>query len=264
MISPKKCLLSSVAALSLLGMPLSSTAQTGSATETKVQPKIEPQAIAILKAMGERLAATRSLKFTAVTTYESPSRIGPPLLYSTTSEVTLQRPNKLRVITPGDGPATAFYYDGRTMTAYSAKENLVAVSEAPATLDATLKKAYDSAAIYFPFTDVVVSNPYRDIAEGLKLAFVMGQSKVVGETTTDIVVIANDQVFAQIWIGVEDKLPRRIRAIYRDDPSRLRHQVEFQNWQLDIPIPADTFTASEAERARSIPFARPEPTINKP
>jgi hypothetical protein len=92
----------------------------------------------------------------------------------------------------------------------------------------------------------------------------MGQSKVVGETTTDIVVIANDQVFAQIWIGVEDKLPRRIRAIYRDDPSRLRHQVEFQNWQLDIPIPADTFTASEAERARSIPFARPEPTINKP
>jgi hypothetical protein len=76
MISPKKCLLSSVAALSLLGMPLSSTAQTGSAAEPKVQPKIEPQAIAILKAMGERLAATRSLKFTAVTTYESPSRIG--------------------------------------------------------------------------------------------------------------------------------------------------------------------------------------------
>jgi len=264
MISPKKCLLSSLAALSLLGMPLSSTAQTGSATEAKVQPKIEPQAIAILKAMGERLAATRLLKFTAVTTYESPSRIGPPLLYSTTSEVALQRPNKLRVITPGDGPATAFYYDGRTMTAYSAKENLVAVSEAPATLDAALKKAYDSAAIYFPFTDVVVSDPYRDIAEGLKLAFVMGQSKVVGETTTDIVVIANDQVFAQIWIGVEDKLPRRIRAIYRDDPSRLRHQVEFQNWQLDIPIPADTFTSSEAERARSIPFARPEPTINKP
>ena len=28
----------------------------------------------------------------AVTTYESPSRIGPPLLYTTTSEVTLQRP----------------------------------------------------------------------------------------------------------------------------------------------------------------------------
>ena len=92
MISPKKYLLSSLAALSLLGMPLSSTAQTGSATEAKVQPKIEPQAIAILRAMGERLAATRSLKFTAVTTYESPSRIGPPLLYTTTSEVTLQRP----------------------------------------------------------------------------------------------------------------------------------------------------------------------------
>jgi len=31
----------------------------------------------------------------------------------------------------------------------------VAVAEAPATTDAALKAAYDTAAIYFPFTDLV-------------------------------------------------------------------------------------------------------------
>jgi hypothetical protein len=52
------------------------------------------------------------MRFTAVISYESPSRLGPPLIYTTTSEVTMQRPDKLRVITHGDGPASEFYYDG--------------------------------------------------------------------------------------------------------------------------------------------------------
>ena len=195
------------------------------------------------------------LTFTAVTTYESPSRLGPPLAYTTISEVTLQRPDKLRVITPGDGPASEFYYDGKTMMAFAPAENLVAVADAPPTIDAALKAAYDSAAIYFPFTDVLVADPYKDIADGLKLAFYIGQSHVVGGTTTDMLAIANDHVFAQLWIGADDKLPRMMRAVYLDDPARLRHQVEFSNWKLDGPIPADAFArrAPAARRASSSP-----------
>src|SRR5262245_13720918 len=154
-------------------------------------PALEPKAIEILKASSAKLAAARTMSFTAVTSYESPSRLGPPLVYTTTSEVTLQRPDKLRVITPGDGPASEFYYDGKTMMAYSPAENLVAVADAPPTIDAALKAAYDTAAIYFPFTDVVVADPYADISQGLRHAFVIGQSKVVGGTTTDMVAIAN-------------------------------------------------------------------------
>jgi hypothetical protein len=30
----------------------------------------------------------------------------------------------------------------------------------------------------------------------------------------------------EIWIGAQDKLPRMLRAIYVDDPLRLRHQLE--------------------------------------
>ena len=142
------------------------------------------------------------------------------------SEVTLQRPDKLRVITPGDGPASEFYYDGKTMMAFAPAENLVAVAEAPPTIDAALKAAYDAAAIYFPFTDLIVADPYRAIADGLKLAFYIGQSNVVGDTTTDMVAIASDVVFVQIWIGADDKLPRMMRAVYRDDPLRLRHQMD--------------------------------------
>ena len=92
---------------------------------------LEPKAIEILKASSARLAAAHTMRFTAMVSYESPSRPGPPLVYTTRSDVTLQRPDKLRVITPGDGPASEFYYDGKAMVAFMPAENLVAVPEAP-------------------------------------------------------------------------------------------------------------------------------------
>ena len=222
---------------------------------------LEPKAIDLLKAASSRLAAARSMRFTAVISYENPSLLGPPLVYTTKSDVVLQRPDKLRVITSGDGPASEFYYDGKTMMAFAPAENLVAVAEAPPTIDAALKAAYDSAAIYFPFTDVIVADPYKDIADGLKLAFYIGQSHVVGGTTTDMVAYANDDVFVQVWIGAEDKLPRMLRAVYRDDPSHLRHQMELSNWQLDLAVPADAFASSSAAAATRIEFARPDPKL---
>jgi hypothetical protein len=223
-------------------------------------PQLDPKAIAILKAASDRLASAHTLRFTAVVSYENPSVYAAPLLYTTSSDVVVERPDKLRVITSGDGPASAFYYDGKTMVAFAPAENLVAVAEAPPTLDATLRAVYDSAATYFPFADFIVSDPYKDIADDLQLAFYIGQSKIVGGTTTDMVAYANSDVFVQIWIGAEDKLPRMARAVYARDPNHLRHQMELSNWQLDLHVPPDAFeTAEIVASAKHIDFARPDP-----
>ena len=235
--------------------------QAGEKAAAGEQPVIEQKAIELLKAASGHLAAARTMTFTAVVSYEHPSRYGPPLVYTSKSEVTLQRPDKLRVVTPGDGPASEFYYDGKTIMAFAPSENLVAVAEAPPTIDAALKYAFDSAAIYFPFSDVLVADPYKDIAEGLELAFYIGQSNEVGGTTTDMVAYATHGVFVQVWIGAEDKLPRRARAIYGNDPSHLRHQVDFADWQVDGAVPADAFASPRAVGAKRIPFARPDPIV---
>ncbi len=221
---------------------------------------MEPKALDLLKAASARLAAARTLTFTAVIAYEIPSRYGPPLIHTTKSEVALQRPDKLRVLTPGDGPAEEFYYDGTTMLAFEPAANLVAIAPAPPTIDATLEAAYHSAAIYFPFADVIVADPYADIADGLELAFYFGQSTEVGGTTTDMIAYASHGVFVQAWIGAEDHLPRRLRAVYANDPAQLRHAMELSNWQLDPVLPPDTFTSAKAEAAKRIPFAHPGAT----
>jgi hypothetical protein len=238
-------------------------ASPSAAAPPAVKLPLEEKALGILKASSRRLSAAHTMSFTAVVSYESPSRLGPPLVYTTRSAVTLQRPDKLRVIQSADGPASEFYYNGKTMTAFAPAENLVAVAQAPGTIDAALEQAYRQAAIYFPFTDVMVADPYKDIAQGLELAFYIGQSRVVGGTTTDMVAYATYGVFVQVWIGAEDKLPRRARAVYEKDPLRLRHEVDFSEWKLGGPVPTAAFTSARAARAKPIPFVHPDPEPEK-
>jgi hypothetical protein len=184
------------------------TIVTAVAADTPPKPEfklvLEPRAIELLKATSARLAAAKSMSFTAVVGYEFPSRLGPPIVYALRYDVTMLRPDKLKVLTPGDGPASEFYYDGRTIMAYAPALDLVAVAQAPPTIDAMLRAAYQKADIYYPFSDIVAADPYAALTEGAILAFYIGPSVVVGGTKTDMVAWANKDVFLQIWIGIED------------------------------------------------------------
>jgi hypothetical protein len=227
------------------------TAKTGPHAKD-VKRVLEPKAMDILKAMGERLAAARTMMFTAFESFESPNGQDHPLVYTAKSELTLQRPDRLRLLLSGDGPSAEFHYDGKKMTASSPVENLLAVADAPPTIDAALKAAYHAAGIYFPFADLSVADPSADAAPGIQLAYYVGQSSQVADTKTDIVAYAGDGVFAQMWIGAEDKLPRLIHAVYLDDPLQLRHDLFLSNWHLDLAIRSDAFDSC-------IPFAHLEP-----
>lgn len=223
------------------------------------KPVVDPKAMAIIKAMSDKLAAAKSMSFTATVGYEFPSKLGPPLVFTTRYDVAMQRPDKLRILTLGDGPTSEFYFDGKTMTAYAPVENLAAVMNAPATIDDALQAAQKNAAIFYPFVDVVAADPYLAFRTGAVEAFVIGKSTSVGGVPTNMVAWANNDVFLQMWIGVEDNLPRRVRAQYRTDKMRLRHELELSNWKLDPVFPADTFVQAKVATAGKMSFAAPAP-----
>ena len=88
--------------------------------------ELEPKALNIIKGATDRLATAKTVSFSSVVSEESPSRLGPPLVYTDRYEVTLQRPDKLRILSPGDGPPTDLYYDGKSLAAFSPKQNYIA------------------------------------------------------------------------------------------------------------------------------------------
>lgn len=247
--------------------PVGSLAAAPAAQPAVAPPAIElePRALNILKGACEKLAAAKTVSFKSVVAEESPSRLGPPLLYTSRYEVVLQRPDKLRILNPGDGPSSDFYYDAKWMAAFAPKENFLAKTAAPATIDAALDEAYSKAQIYYPFMDLLDSDPYRGVLNGLRVAFYVGESRSVGGVKTYIVAYANDHAFVQAWIGADDRLPRRLRAVYRKDPSQLRHEMDITDWKLNEPVLPGTFALpAAAAKALPIPFDRPQPASAAP
>jgi hypothetical protein len=220
-------------------------------------PPIEPKALEILKATCKALADAKTMSFTAVNTYEKAALNGQPLYYATRNQVTLQRPDKLRVITPGDGIPDEFYYDGKIMMAYVPSEDLVAVADAPPTIDQLIDVVWDKAAIYFPFSDVIVSAPCAVFDKRMTTAFYVGQSKVVGNTTTDIVAVAGEEVQAELWIGAADHLPRLLRVVYPQEPAHALYQTEYSDWHLGDSIDPGVFASDRAAKGKPMPFAPP-------
>lgn len=235
----------------------SAPTQTRAAAQAPAAAAVDPKAMAILKASCTAVGGAQNMSFTAVDTYQRAARNGQPLYYTVKSDVTLQRPNRLRVIKLGDGVPDEFYYDGKVVMAYTPSQDLVAVADAPPTLDEMLSSAWDVAEIHFPFADVLVSHPCDVFEQGMKSAFYVGQSKVVGGTTTDMIAVTTDHAQGELWIGAQDRLPRMIRTSYPSEPGRANYQTEYSNWRLGAPVDASTFTSTKAAAAKRIAFQPP-------
>ncbi len=150
----------------------------------------------------------------------------------------MQRPNKLKVISPGDGPRTEFYYDGKTVNAYEPAAKLAwRTVDAPDTIDAMLRARVPAGGDLLS-----LHRPRRQRSdEGDQRRTCASPSSSASRpwwaaSRTDIVVLVGKFAHVQLWIGSDDKLPRMARAIFLEDPARYRHTVMFSDWKIDPPL----------------------------
>jgi hypothetical protein len=220
--------------------PQSQTVCCDQSTAQNAAPALDQRALDLLAETSNRLATADMLAFKAVVTDER------PYLQRTTSDVLMKRPDKLRVITDGAGPFSEFYYDGRMITEFSPETDFSTATTAPPTIDGALRAVYNSAGIYFPFTEIIRTDRYEGSAGCFENAAYLGQARAFDGTTTDLIAYTVNGIFVQLWIGVEDKLPRMLLAVHRDDPLQLRHQLEFSNWQINQPVSIQAFNVNDA------------------
>ena len=124
-----------------------------------------------------------------------------------------------------------------------------------------LDAAWDVGAIYFPFADGIISDPCAVFREHMGSTFYVGQSHVVGNTTTDIVAVAGNGVQAELWIGAEDHLPRMVRVTYPDEPAHAHYQSDYTNWKLGAAVEPGTL-APPRPRRRHASSSKPRPPTN--
>lgn len=217
---------------------------------------LDPRALDALKLMSDTLSQAKSIRFEArsMAPVKSPGGIWVSLFGS--SRVVKEGADKLFAETRGDFFPYDFYFDGKTVTAYTPDKNLYAEKAVAGTVDDVIEAAYLEEGKSFPYADILVAEPYSVLTEGLVKAVYVGRS-TVGGVKTDHLFFSNKGVDWQIWIGADDHLPRLVYANYMDDIGEPSYTVGFLNWKLNEPVPPGTFVFQNTSKAAKVEFRNP-------
>jgi hypothetical protein len=222
-------------------------------SEAGVAPIRDQKALDLLKRMSEALALAKAFTYRSRSAIELRAKTGQFVTLFGDSEVVLQRPNKLRVEVTGEVPNFQLYYDGRSVTAYAAKDNVYSTSSAPNTIDETLELLQKKASIHFPSSDLMVANPYAVLAQDLTSGFVVGPAMVEGSACQHLAFRTPESNW-EIWIEDKSALPRRLLVTYTTVANFPRLGVEFSGWSLTPKLAAGTFEFTKPAGAKPIDF----------
>ena len=236
-----------------MGLILAATGRVGAQNPEN----LDKGALDELKLMSDTISGAKTVRFEALSMVPVKSPDGMWINLYGSSSVVMQGQDKLFASTAGDFAARNFYFDGKNITAYSPAKNIYAVKPAPATISVMIKEEHERNGKSFPYADLLISEPYAVMANGLKRALYVGQSTIGGVKTSHLA-FSNKDVDWQIWIGETDHLPRLVVATYLDDASEPSYTVEFKNWKLNEPVEAAEFVFNNATKAAQIEFRDPE------
>lgn len=217
---------------------------------------MDQRALDALKVMSDTIAGAKTVRFHARSMVPVRTPGGKWINLYGDSRVIMEGRDKLFASTGGDFAPYDFYFDGKTITAYSPAKNLYAVKPSPATIDGMIEAAYREEGKSFPYADILISEPYAAMTKGLIGAIYVGQSAIGGVKTKHIA-LSNKGVEWQVWIGSDDNLPRLVVATYLDDASEPSYTVEFMDWKLNEPVEPEAFTFGNASQAAKVEFRNP-------
>jgi hypothetical protein len=247
-------------------------AQAGVAAKAKptsqATASLNKRALDALKLMSDTLSKAKTVRFQARSMVPAKTPSGVWINLYGTSQVVMQGPDKLFANTAGDFAPYDFYFDGKTITRYSPDKNLYSVKESPGTIDDMIERAYAEEGKSFPYADILVSEPYAVMTDGLISAYYIGQSTIKplsgsGSVKADHLVFSNKGVEWQIWIATVDHLPLLVCATYLDEASEPSYTVEFGDWKIDEPVNADAFIFKNVSNAAKVEFRNPRDTAGK-
>lgn len=221
------------------------------------EPRIEPEAVEALKAMGEHLQSMQSFKITARTTAEVVLETDQKLEIGSEATYEVKRPDRLRIDLATDVVHGELVYDGKTLVYASPDQKVYAQVPAPATIKETLEHAAQKYDLAFPLADLFAWGTPDAPTDLIKEGFLVGHAFVNGKETDHWAFRGPDQD-AEIWIATEGgALPLKVSLVDRDDMTRPRITTVLE-WTENADIADDVFQYKPEEGAEKIRFLKEE------
>ncbi len=227
------------------------------ASDTK-QEGIDPRADAALHRMSDYLTCLQSFRVDTTSVDEKITTEGQKIQELKESTIALRRPGELRIDRVGPKGHSVFRYDGKRFSLYNSEKNVYAVAPAPATIEAAIDDARDRLNIDAPGGDLLVSNPYDELVDGVTVGRYIGLEPI-GSVKAHHLAMTKGNIDYQIWIqdGAQ-AVPLRYVITSKDMPGQPQFTIELRNWQSNAPIPESTFAFTAPAGASRVYLAPPQ------
>lgn len=171
------------------------------------------------------------------------------------ASVTLQKPNKLSVEVTEAGEATLLHADGTQFVVYQAAENSYFKSGAVPPLG-TLVQGFAPG-----LDSLVADDPKTSILEGVKSAAIVREEKVGGAAC---IRVHFEQKGAPADVWIEKGAQPFVRRLTLKHPQAGDYAVQFDDWEINPKLTANTFAFVPPKDAREIKPGQREPVKIEP
>jgi len=217
---------------------------------------IDHDALQILKGMTDYLGGLERFAMHTDNSYEDVLDNGQKLQFHFSSDVVVQRPNRLRVEQSEGEHRKIFIYDGETLSVHDGQQDFYAAVAAPDTIDDLLHFARDALDLVPPTGDMVFSNAFELLTAGITSGFVVGKT-VINGVTCDHLAFTTPVVDWQVWVADGDRpLPYKYVLTTRDDPAQPQFITLITDWNVAPKIEDGLFEFEPPATAMEIDFVR--------
>jgi len=215
---------------------------------------IDPDALQILKGMTDYLGSLQQFGMHTENTYEDVLATGQKIQFGFSTNIVVQRPNKIRAERVEGTAHQLFIYDGAELSMYEGGADFFAKIDVPENIDDFLHFARDRLDLVPPAGDMVYSNSFELLTAGMTSGFVVGEAEIGGVRCYHLA-FTTPVVDWQIWIAGGDKpLPYKYVLTTRDDPAQPQFVTLVSNWNAEPKIANGTFEFDPPATAMEIDF----------
>ncbi|MCC8943600.1 DUF2092 domain-containing protein [Bradyrhizobium sp. Arg62] len=206
----------------------------------------------IVKAMSDYLGSAKTIALTFDTDIEVITPDVQKLQFTSSGQVTLSRPDKLRATRVGGYADVELVFDGKALTVLGKNINAFAQVEAPGSIDQLVQRLRDEFSVSLPGADLLLSRSYDELMMGVLDAKYIGRGVVDG-VECEHLAFRNEDADWQLWVEVGARpIPRKYVITSKAVAAAPQYTLRIKEFRTDAPQAADAFAFKAPASAKKI------------
>jgi len=203
--------------------------------------RAEDDAAKILKASTDYVAAQKSISATFDSDIEAITPDLQKIQFTSSGQMKLSRPDKLRIRRTGGYADVELTYDGKTLTIYGNNAKFYVQADEPGTVDHVIDVIQSAAGAAMPGTDLLLTNAYDELMANVLDAKHIGQGVVDGVECEHLAFRGTDTDW-QIWIETGARpIPRKYVITSKTLAGAPQYTLRIKDWNTDAIADASAF-----------------------